>query len=454
MDIALNFVTAFYEGHGISGRMVTHFSGMAKRYAKGWLVIDVLASFPYMHAIRILGDGGDDGESSGAQSLQMVRIMKIAKVARAMKVLRVLKLNSLMQIVEEKLVAAQSMTVAFQLSKMTLVMLIISHNVACIWYAMAEFREDSQATWLSVLGLEDAHGYQQYIAAFYFAITTGTTVGYGDITPENTLEQAGTSVLLILSVGYIGQFLGRVSQMVNCLRENENRMAQSKREALLFMKQRAVPKELQFKVLRYIENTTDTQALTELDTRIMERLSQTLQNELVLAISGDVFKRFPLFKDMDEQFLMGLCQVGRTLRFAVGEVIVAEETLAQEMFWIVRGECAVFRRGRHLSSLRDNDWFGELALFFDGVIRNATIRCETPSCECLALHHDDFKATLQEFGDLKEEYRKLAKELKTGNIQGLKLKCEHCQSSEHLTRDCPFQNDHRKNSNRSSLFSS
>merc|ERR1719453_630829 len=116
-----------------------------------------------------------------------------------MKVLRVLKLGGLMQTVEERLVTAQSMTVAFQLAKMTLVMLLLCHQVACVWYAVAALNESGEDTWLIAQKIENKGGMEQYVAAFYFAITTGTTVGYGDIAPVNSSEQACTAVLLILS---------------------------------------------------------------------------------------------------------------------------------------------------------------------------------------------------------------------------------------------------------------
>jgi len=373
----------------------------------------------------------------------MLKVLRYAKVARMMKVLRVLKLGGLMQVVEEKMVAAQSMTVAFQIFKMTVVMLVLSHNVACGWYAIAIFTEGSEVsqpqTWLQAEGLDSASGatgWEQYVASFYFAITTGTTVGYGDIHPNNALEQAITIFVLVLSVGYIGQFLARVSQMVSSLRSLENQMAQAKREALLFMKKRSVQKELQFRVLRYIEHVYETDAITSLDSRIMAMLSDSLQNQLALAVTGSVLKQFPLFEATEESFLTAICQVCHTQRAGVGDTIVAEEQLAHEMFWLVRGEAAVLKRRVHIGGLKAGDWFSELALFFPGTIRKATVRCET-NCELLVLHHDDFQRKVDLFPIVRRECDKVVTELRRGNPRALKINCPTCGSLNHFGRDCP-----------------
>jgi len=411
VDIILNFFTAYHEGHGISGRLVTDFRGIAKRYAKGWLLIDIVASFPWLRVMELVGSSGDQA-SNRADAMGMLKVLRYAKVARMVKVLRVLKLGSLIQIVEEKMVAVQSMTVAFQVLKMSVVMIIISHNVACGWYAVAIFTEEPR-TWLHAQGLDGAHELRQYIASFYFAITTGTTVGYGDITPVNTIEQAVTVFVLVLSVAYIGQFLARVSQIFSSLRQIEAQTSQAKRDAMLFMKKRGVPRELQFKVLRYIEHVFETDAVTALDEKVMGLLSDSLKNQLAFSVTGHVLRQFPLFEDAEDTFLTEICQVCRTQRAGIGDTVVTEEQVAHEMFWVVRGEAAVLRQNRQVGGLRTGDWFGELSLFFPGAVRKATVRCET-NCEFLVLHHDHFLKAIEEFPKVKKQYHKILADVRTG----------------------------------------
>eukprot|EP00928_Gymnodinium_smaydae_P017921 TRINITY_DN16837_c0_g2_i2.p1 TRINITY_DN16837_c0_g2~~TRINITY_DN16837_c0_g2_i2.p1 ORF type:complete len:116 (-),score=29.56 TRINITY_DN16837_c0_g2_i2:178-525(-) len=107
------------------------------------------------------------------------------------------------------------------------------------------------------------------------------------------------------------------------------------------------------------------------------------------------------------------------------------------MFWVVRGEAAVWRKGVLVNILRQDDWFGELALFFPGAVRSATVRCET-NCEFLFLHHDQFRKQIREFPQVRTEFERISQELRNGNPNGLRLRCATCGSKDHTAEECEF----------------
>lgn len=421
-DIVLNFFTAYHEGSGADGKLVTDFAGMGRHYLRGWFAVDALASFPWVTVIDACVEITEGGPGPGAEVL---RKLQWVKVICMVKVLRVLKLGGMMQVVEEKMLSAQAMTVAFQLLKMTVVVLVMLHNMACFWYAAAVFQSEGMFTWLHPLGLESEDKLRQYTAAFYFAVTTGTTVGFGDITPQNTDERIVTTALLILSVVFVGQYLARFTTMISSLRKMETEKAQVKQDAIIFMKKRSVPRELQFKVLRYIENIYEEEAITALDHKVMSHLSESLQDQLALAVTGGVLRRFPFFKDADPDFLTAVCQACRTLRAAVGDIIVREDHPASEMYWMVRGEASVSRGGVHIGSLRAGDWFGEVSLFVSGTMRTATVRCET-HCEFVVLNEKDFCKRVDLFPHVRLEYDRLSKAIREGSPCCLQRQISGC----------------------------
>lgn len=435
LDIVFNFFTAFYSGP--NGVLVNDMQSMAAHYIRGWFFLDAFASFPWKHLFALISIGSN---GAGSKASELVKVFKYTKAVRMIKVLRILKLGELMQEVEEKMVAAHSLTVCFQLAKMCVTLFIMCHNMACAFFFLGKHVAYSEVSgnWMEAEGLEDASRVAQYTAALYFAITTGTTVGYGDISPTNNLERALASVGLVMAVACIGQFINRASTIINSVREKEQSLSIVKRNVLLFMIKRGVGRELQFKVLRYIIATLESDAITDMDQQLKHSLSESLESELALTMTGNVFRQFPLFADADDSILRSLCKVGITKRAGVGDIVVWEDHAAHEMFWIVRGELTVTRRAEFLFTLREMDWFGELALFFPHAVRTATVRCTT-TCELLALRYDHFQEAMQAFPSLQAQYWRLVEELMAGEPSGLGLGCSFCGTDSHLTRECPHR---------------
>lgn len=339
--------------------------------------------------------------------MTMLRALKIAKAARVLKVLRALKLGGLMQAVEEQMVTAESsMTVAFQLTKMCIVMVLIAHWIACTWFAVGFWGQHLgyDNTWVLTHELLGVSHYDQWVTSFYFAITTGTTVGYGDIAATNVLERFVGSLLLLALVMFIGQFIARVNQVVSSLQQGEADKMRIKREAMLFMKRRSVSKSLYQKVLRYLEHVYETDSFTSFSAvQFVEMLSQSLQAELRHEIIGYFIRKFPLFADAGDAFVKALCLACRTLRAGKGDIVGQQGQANENMYMIVQGEVMFNRNNKKLGLLFREDWFGEQALFFEGLIHNVTMKCET-ECEFLVISRPEFLRQVGQFPVVQQEF--------------------------------------------------
>ena len=58
------------------------------------------------------------------------------------------------------------------------------HLVSCLFLAIPTIEDNDPASWIYRYSFQNLPDLELYIQAFYYCLTTLTTVGYGDITPR------------------------------------------------------------------------------------------------------------------------------------------------------------------------------------------------------------------------------------------------------------------------------
>ena len=87
----------------------------------------------------------------------------------------------------------------------------------------------------------------------------------------------------------------------------------------------------------------------------------------------DLVKKVPIFKKCEnDEFLSKVVQLLEPMQYLEGEVIMAEGDAGDSMYFVSQGELQVSAVGRNVGTLKDGDFFGEIALIFD-TPRTATI---------------------------------------------------------------------------------
>ena len=109
-----------------------------------------------------------------------------------------------------------------------------------------------------------------------------------------------------------------------------------------------------------------------------------------------VLQRVPLFADLSKQEVHQIALLFKERRFAEGEIVVQEGSGGAAFFVIESGEAALFIGGKHHTTLKADDYFGEIALIDEGP-RMATI---TASSElvCYGVTFWDFRPLVESNG--------------------------------------------------------
>jgi len=126
-------------------------------------------------------------------------------------------------------------------------------------------------------------------------------------------------------------------------------------------------------------------------------------------ITPEVLEKSPMFAGADPLLLQSVILALGADSAEAGTTIIRAGDPASEMYLISRGEVDVLDRdGRHLQTLRDGDFFGEIGLLL-ATPRTATVVAKT-QCDLFVLRKPDFQRILRDHRQFAETMTTVARE--------------------------------------------
>ncbi|KAG2390043.1 Potassium channel [Vigna angularis] len=168
IDIVLTFFVAYLDKS--TYLLVDDHKLIALRYAKSWLILDVIACIPYEVVRSML--------PPSLQSYSYLNILRLWRLHRVSAMFARLEKDR------------NYSYFWVRCCKLTCVTLFSVHAAACFFYFLAG-RDDPKDTWLSIVPTtinQDIWG--KYVVAVYWSIVTLASVGYGDLHPRDTVQYA------------------------------------------------------------------------------------------------------------------------------------------------------------------------------------------------------------------------------------------------------------------------
>ena len=86
------------------------------------------------------------------------------------------------------------------------ILVLVNHWCACVWLALGWMPAEGLPTWSRVLRQEaiagtssydDSKEFEAYFTSWYWALTTMSTIGYGDVSPTNVLERVFACLVML-----------------------------------------------------------------------------------------------------------------------------------------------------------------------------------------------------------------------------------------------------------------
>ncbi len=263
--------------------------------------------------------------------------------------------------------------------------------------------------WILVRPTKDVDFATEYNMAMYFIMTTLSTIGYGDITPNDNLSRVYTMSVQLLGVCVFGVVIGQVSRL---LMEADKRREHAKNQleslASLF-KHYKIPGDLQKKSYRFLHHVL-AHAANEDEEKVLNALPLGLQSELRTHMNAKPISKVSLFHDCSHACHIEAAKELQQVYFTPGQDIIKKGDNGDVMFLIGHGRVDVHDGVRHIASLADGQVFGEMALLADEK-RGADVTAVT-HCDAFVLSRERFQHLLAHHADLRANVEKIAQSRK------------------------------------------
>ncbi|DBA03753.1 TPA: hypothetical protein N0F65_004170 [Lagenidium giganteum] len=382
-DIVVNFVSAYEE----NGRIHADVRTIARRYLRTWFIFDLVSSFPIY-----------------VNPSNYSRVPQLTRLFRLFRLLRLFRMLAILRILNRLEYALLLRSTVSSLVKFTFLVCFTSHWLSCFFFLISA---DDDEGWVAKMHMIDQSVYAKYVTAFYWAIMTMTTVGFGDVHPWTTNERVFAIGAMVIGAWIFAYGITNVVAMVANLNAADTQFQLKMDELNDYMEARELPVQLRYEIREFFFNarvSAESKLMNE--GKILAELSALLRSKIAFAINDTMLNKMPFFIGADHNFLMELALSMRMVCFPPMEEVILEGEIGEEMFFIFRGVVEVLKGDVQLGLLTEKQYFGEMAILNQNCLRTATVRTLC-FCELRMLTREKFLIALSHFPSMKQRIARI-----------------------------------------------
>ncbi len=291
---------------------------------------------------------------------------------------------------------------------------MVTHLSGCFWHLVGLSGGDDieEGGWVYRFDYQDKAVPVRYIASLYWAFSTLTTVGYGDISARTSPEQIYAMVTFLLGVSWYAFVVSSISQVMQSFDSTSSERKEKMICVNQFIRAARLPDELEKKVRNYFEfrMQQSQQIFLMKDSydaeEILAQLSSALRAEVFMWIERDLVSTIPFFNGKSPQFIADALHLLKPVIFHEGEFIVEEGSQADEMFFFEEGKAAIYYGDKKVATLGQGTYFGEIGCLVGG-LRRANVKALT-TCKLHSLSRRDLFTLIGDYPEIEGELKSVA----------------------------------------------
>lgn len=295
-----------------------------------------------------------------------------------------------------------------KLIKFVFFAVVVAHWMACLWHLTRELN-NARCDWVSHYfgSVPDDGGCPQhdgvskaerYVTALYLAAMTVSTVGYGDVPPQNIYERLYLVFATMIGGGIFAYVTGNVCQVVASMSVRETEFQTMMDSANRFIDEAYLSDELAERLRKYVRYKQSASNIKDWK-RTLDELSPALRGEVAMELNATQLEKVPFFRVCSQEMLIELSFLLTHLTFPPMETIIRPGEPPDVMYVIKRGLVACVGR-----VLRRDNVVGEDMLFRS--VPRAYSACTFTYVDLMALRKDQLEVILRGFSDTAVQLRR------------------------------------------------
>ncbi|CAF3677107.1 unnamed protein product [Rotaria sordida] len=243
----------------------------------------------------------------------------------------------------------------------------------------------------------------KYLTALFFAMTSLTSVGFGNVA-ANTNGEKLFSILSMLAGSFLSaSILGSVTTIIIKLYQGTEELKEMKQSVDDFIKHHRISKQLAKQMQESFDHEWKNTKGIDMNS-ILKTFPECIQADICLHLNRELLNNCPVFEDASEVALRTLALLFKSTHVPPGDTLIHQGDLLYSIYFIRGGQMEILKNNESQAILGRNDILGENPC---NTITPGKSQCVVRGltyCTLNKIHRDDILHVFQLYPDFAQSF--------------------------------------------------